>query len=54
MDAGDGVVGEERLLLARERQVVAQVGGRLAEVHRLDGEPRRDALVQRGVMKKVA
>jgi len=46
--ACDGVIGEERLLSPRQFQVVAEVGGRLTEVHRLYGKARRDPLVQGG------
>jgi hypothetical protein len=45
---GDRVIGEKRLLAAGQGQVMAQVGGGLGEVHRLDGEPGGDPLVQGG------
>ncbi len=38
---GDRVVGEQRLVAAGQFEVVAQVGGGLGEVHRLDDEPER-------------
>ena len=45
---GDRVIGEQRLLAPGQLQVMPQVGGGLGEVHRLDHEPGRDPLVERG------
>jgi len=42
------VIGEKGFVAAGQRQVVAQVRGGLGEVHRLDGEPGGDPLVQSG------
>lgn len=39
---------KKRVLPSGQGQVVAQVGGRLADVHGRDGEPGDDALVQGG------
>src|SRR5207302_4899548 len=48
VQAGDGVVGEQRLVSPGQAEVVAQVGGGLGQVHGLDREPGGDALVQGG------
>ena len=48
MQPGDGVIGEQRLVAAGQLEVMPQVGGGLGEVHRLDGEPGGDPLVERG------
>src|SRR5712664_4963588 len=48
VQAGDGVVGEERVVAPGELEVVPEVGGGLGEVHRLDGEPGGDPLVEGG------
>ena len=48
VEAHDGVVGEELVRPAGERQVVAQVRRRVAEVHRPDVVAHRDPLVEGG------
>src|SRR6266704_3917435 len=48
VQAGDGVVGEQRLGAAGEVQVVGQVGGGLAKVHGWQGVAGGDALVEGG------
>src|SRR5271165_6320172 len=42
VEAGDGVIGEQRVVPAGELEVMAQVGGGFSEVHRLDHEPGGD------------
>src|SRR6266511_3857758 len=41
-------VGEQRVGAADEGEVVAKVGCRFGQVHRLEGEPGGDALVEGG------
>src|SRR6266508_5712138 len=48
VQAGGGVVGEQRFGAAGKLQVVGQVGGGLAKVHGGDGVAGGDALVERG------
>src|SRR6266498_1773701 len=48
VQAGDGVVGEQRLGAAGQVQVVGQVGGGLGQVHGGDGVAGGDALVEGG------
>jgi hypothetical protein len=45
---GDRVIGEDGVFAAGELEVVAQVGGGLGEVHRLDRESRGYPLVEGG------
>jgi hypothetical protein len=45
---GDRVIGEQRILPPGQLQVMPQVGGGLGEIHRLDGKPDGDPLVERG------
>src|SRR6266568_175275 len=48
VQAGDGVVGEQRFGAAGKLQVVGEVGGGLGQVHGGDGVAGGDALVERG------
>jgi hypothetical protein len=45
---GCGVIGDERVVAAGDRQVVAQVADGLGQVHPADGVADADALVERG------
>ncbi len=48
MQPGGRVVGEQRFLAAGQGQVMLEVGGGFGQVHRLDGEPGGDPLVEGG------
>ena len=48
VQAGDGVVSDEWSVAASESEVMTQVVGGLAEVHRFDVEPGGDALIEGG------
>src|SRR5215207_4135107 len=48
VQAGDGVVGEQRVGAAGQGEVVVQVGGGFGKVHRWDGVAGGDALVEGG------